>query len=43
MALAEEIAGKNPDAVRAGKALYEQAWHADARTGLNWRQRCRPS
>ena len=34
MALAEEIAGKNPDAVRAGKALYEQAWHADARTGL---------
>lgn len=34
MELAEEIAGKNPDAVRAGKALYEQAWHADARTGL---------
>lgn len=34
MALAEEIAGKNPDAIRAGKALYEKAWHADARTGL---------
>lgn len=34
MALAEEIAGKNPDAVRAGKALYEQSWHADERTGL---------
>jgi enoyl-CoA hydratase/carnithine racemase len=34
MALAEEITGKNPDAVRAGKTLYEQAWHADERTGL---------
>ncbi len=34
MALAEEIAGKSPDAVRAAKTLYEQAWHADARTGL---------
>ena len=34
MELAEEIAGKSPDAVRAGKTLYEQAWHADARTGL---------
>ena len=34
MALAEEIAGKNPDAVRAGKTLYEQTWHADERTGL---------
>lgn len=34
MALAEEIAGKNPDAVRAGKTLYEQAWHADECTGL---------
>ena len=32
MELAEEIAGKSPDAVRAGKTLYEQAWHADART-----------
>ena len=34
MALAEEIASKNPDAVRAGKTLYEQAWHADECTGL---------
>ena len=34
MALAEEIAGKSPDAVRASKLLYERAWHADERTGL---------
>lgn len=34
MALAEEIAGKSPDAVRAGKRLYETSWHADPRTGL---------
>jgi len=34
MALAEEIAGKSPDAIRAGKALYEQSWFADERTGL---------
>jgi enoyl-CoA hydratase/carnithine racemase len=34
MELAEEIAGKSPDAVRAAKTLYEQAWHADTRTGL---------
>ena len=34
MALAEEIASKSPDAVRAGKRLYETSWHADARTGL---------
>ena len=34
MELAEEIAGKSPDAVRAGKGLYENSWHADARTGL---------
>jgi len=34
MALAEEIAGKSPDAVRLGKKLYEESWHADARTGL---------
>ena len=32
--LAREIASKNPDAVRAGKKLYETSWHADARTGL---------
>ncbi len=34
MALAEEIAAKSPDAVRAGKRLFEDSWHADARTGL---------
>ncbi|MDH3641086.1 MAG: enoyl-CoA hydratase-related protein, partial [Gammaproteobacteria bacterium] len=34
MELAGEIAGKSPDAVRAGKRLYEESWHADARTGL---------
>jgi len=34
MALAEEIAAKSPDAVRAGKKLFEESWHADARTGL---------
>jgi enoyl-CoA hydratase/carnithine racemase len=34
MELAGEIAGKSPDAVRAGKKLYEDSWHADARTGL---------
>jgi len=34
MGLAEEIAGKSPDAVRAGKRLYEGSWRADERTGL---------
>ncbi len=34
MQLAEEIASKSPDAVRSAKRLYESAWHADARTGL---------
>jgi enoyl-CoA hydratase/carnithine racemase len=34
MRLAEEIAGKSPDAVRAAKRLFEESWHADARTGL---------
>jgi len=34
MALAQEIAGKSPDAIRAGKRLLETAWHADERTGL---------
>lgn len=32
--LAEEIASKSPDAVRAGKLLWEKAWHGDERTGL---------
>lgn len=39
MALAEEIAGKSPDAVRAGKLLYEDSWHADERTGLEMESR----
>ena len=34
MSLAEEIAEKSPDAVRANKKLFEESWHADARTGL---------
>jgi enoyl-CoA hydratase/carnithine racemase len=34
MDLAREIAGKNPDAIRAGKQLLEASWHADERTGL---------
>ena len=34
MQLAREIAGKNPDAIRAGKQLLEASWHADERTGL---------
>jgi enoyl-CoA hydratase/carnithine racemase len=33
-ALAEEIAGKSPDAIRAGKRLLEESWRADPRTGL---------
>ncbi|MEM9620432.1 MAG: crotonase/enoyl-CoA hydratase family protein [Pseudomonadota bacterium] len=34
LALAQEIAQKSPDAIRAGKQLLETAWHADERTGL---------
>jgi enoyl-CoA hydratase/carnithine racemase len=34
MSIAKEIAGKNPDAIRRGKALLEQSWRADPRTGL---------
>ncbi len=34
LALAQEIAGKSPDAIRAGKRLLETVWHADERTGL---------
>lgn len=33
--LAAEIAGRNPHAVRAGKQLYEESWHGEARTGLS--------
>ncbi len=32
--LAREIAGKSPDAIRAGKRLLEESWRADERTGL---------
>jgi enoyl-CoA hydratase/carnithine racemase len=32
--LAHEIASKSPDAIRRGKALLEQSWYADERTGL---------
>ena len=32
--LAKEIASKSPDAVRAGKQLWETSWHSDERTGL---------
>lgn len=35
MALAKEIAGKSPDAVRAGKRLLEETWRADPATGLS--------
>ncbi len=34
MTLAEEIARKSPDAIRAAKRLFEESWHADERTGL---------
>ncbi len=34
MELAQEIANKSPDAIRAGKQLFETTWHADERTGL---------
>ena len=34
MALATEIAGKSPEAVRFGKQLLEESWYADPRTGL---------
>lgn len=34
MDLAREIASKSPDAIRSGKRLFEESWHADERTGL---------
>jgi enoyl-CoA hydratase/carnithine racemase len=34
MSMAREIAGKSPEAIRAAKQLFETAWHADAKTGL---------
>jgi enoyl-CoA hydratase/carnithine racemase len=32
--LAREIAGKSPDAIRSGKRLLEEAWHAEPAAGL---------
>ncbi len=34
LALAAEIAGKSPDAIRAAKKLFEDAWHAPTADGL---------
>ena len=34
-ALAREIAGRSPDAIRAGKRLLEEAWHAEPSAGLS--------
>jgi enoyl-CoA hydratase/carnithine racemase len=34
LALARDIAGRSPDAIRYGKRLLNTAWHADAATGL---------
>ena len=34
MLLAQEIAGKSPDAIRFDKKLLEDSWYADAREGL---------
>ena len=34
MSMAREIAGKSPEAIRAAKQLFETAWHADVKTGL---------
>ncbi len=33
-ALAREIASKSPDAIRLGKRLLDESWHADEATGL---------
>jgi enoyl-CoA hydratase/carnithine racemase len=34
LALAREIASKSPDAIRLGKQLLDDSWHADEATGL---------
>lgn len=34
MALAKEIASKNPDAIRAAKKLLNEVWHGDSARGL---------
>src|SRR4030095_33333 len=36
--LAREIAGKSPDAIRAGKRLLEATWRSDPKTGLDLEQ-----
>jgi len=33
-ALAKEIAGRNPDAVKASKQLFNEAWHGSDSEGL---------
>jgi enoyl-CoA hydratase/carnithine racemase len=43
MALAREIAGKSPDAIRAAKRLFEATWHADPATGLELEQQLQGS
>ncbi len=34
MGLARELASKSPDAIRLGKKLLDESWHADEATGL---------
>jgi enoyl-CoA hydratase/carnithine racemase len=34
LALATEIASKSPDAIRAGKKLFQEAWYASTADGL---------
>ncbi len=34
LSLAREIASKSPDAIRRGKQLLDESWHADEATGL---------
>ena len=43
MALAGEIAGKSPDAVRAGKKLYEEAGMPMRERVWSWKRSCRPA
>ena len=34
LALGRELAAKSPDAIRLGKQLFDESWHADEATGL---------
>jgi enoyl-CoA hydratase/carnithine racemase len=34
LTLARELASKSPDAIRLGKQLFDESWHADEATGL---------